>query len=203
MGECMQILYAPLLGGVVCRPRVGRFGGLECQGAAGCGLRAYQKVLKHQTYRHCCPLDFHTLWNNGTSYSRNPLGQTDLLTEPWRPRPAAPRHSSPLKAPHRGPTQPACTPLWSNIQPAKIIYTTESTTQRVTWGRPPPHPSLDSPMGSPAHNKAHTATHTSHPQCTCRTQNYIYTVKYLKAKDQFNMNILYSNKISLPFQTMY
>jgi len=35
-----------------------------------------------------------------------------------------------------------------------------------------------------------------------RTQNYVYTVKHLKVKDQFNMNMLYS-EISLVFQTKY
>jgi len=38
-------------------------------------------------------------------------------------------------------------------------------------------PTLDSPKGFPPHTKAHTATHTSHPHSSCRTQNYVYTVK--------------------------
>ena len=78
----------------------------------------------------------------------------------------------------------------------RMLHTTGDT------GKPHPPQSLDSPTGFPPHTKAHTATHTSHPHSTCRTQNYVYTVKYLKTKDQFNMNILY-NKILLLFQTMF
>jgi hypothetical protein len=69
-------------------------------------------------------------------------------------------------------------------------------------GEIPPQ-TFDSPMGLPPHTKTHTATHTSHPHSTCRTKNYAYAVKYLKAKDQFNMNIMYNNEISLLFETMY
>ena len=83
----------------------------------------------------------------------------------------------------------------------KIIYTTERATIRVTRGKPPPPRSLDPPTGLPPHTKAHTATHTSHPHSTCRTQNYVYIVKHLKAKDHFTMNILY-NVMWLLFQTM-
>ena len=36
-GECMRAVYVPL---VVRRTRVGRIGGLECQGAAGGGPRS-------------------------------------------------------------------------------------------------------------------------------------------------------------------
>jgi len=134
----------------------------------------------------CRPPDFHTLWKNGTSYSRNPLGQTDPPTEPRGPHPATPRHSSPRKHPTRG-LRTTPPDKWGIHNPHALprdqIYGMlknhlHNRTRHTTGdtGKTTPTPSLDSPMGLPAHTKAHTAAHTPHPHSTCRTQNYVYTV---------------------------
>jgi hypothetical protein len=159
---------------------VGRFGGMECRGEAGSG----------------------------------PCGSVMALTKPQEPHPAAPWHSSPPKRPTRGLRTTPPDKRGIHNPPTLLrdqIYSLLKTSTQLNvphyrWhGENHNHhlPSLDSPMGFPPHTKGHTATHTSHPHFTCRTQNYVYTVKYLKAEDQFNNNILYNNETSLLFQTMY